>query len=182
MAPIKLSVLSVLLGLGLALPSLIGLTNPERYAAGVRKFPRSLLWGYLLMAVGTAWFLYNLSLESVSDFASYKPMMYGGFCLLGILAAIYLKDFLAVRGLAIVIMLLAKVMLDTARWANTPWRLVIITWAYGLIIAGIWFTVSPWRCRDFLQWGIANEKRIRLMGGIRVAFGLLVVILGITVF
>jgi hypothetical protein len=182
MAPIKLSVLSVLLGLALAIPSIFGLAKPNAYAAGVRNFPRSLWWGYCLMAIGTAWFLYNLSLESVSDFASYKPMMYGGFCLLGILSAVYLKDFLAVRGLAIVIMLLAKVMLDTARWADTSWRLVIITWAYALIVAGIWFTVSPWRCRDFLQWGIANERRIRLVGGVRVAFAVLVVVLGVTVF
>jgi hypothetical protein len=51
-----------------------------------------------------------------------------------------------------------------------------------LVVGGIWFTVSPWRLRNFLEWGTANEKRIKVGCGIRLAFGLLVAILGLTKF
>src|SRR6266478_7374544 len=99
---LKLSTLSILLGLAIGLPQLYGIINPAGFAAAVRKFPRSLPAGYALMLLGTAWFLYNLSLESISDFASYKNVLFGGFAGVGIGACIFVQDFLAVRGLAVV--------------------------------------------------------------------------------
>lgn len=178
----KLSLLSILLGVGVAIPFLYGLLKPAAFKASARQFPRSLSWGYLLVAVATVWFLYYLSLESVSDFASFKPYMYLGFAALGGLTCIFLPDFLAVRGLALVMLLLGKSMVDTARWADTSWRLVIVIWAYVLIIAGMWFTISPWRCRDLLLWATANEKRLRLSSGLPLILCLLVIVLGLTVF
>src|SRR5207244_5436943 len=125
----------------------------------VRKFPRSEPWGYALMLLGTVWFLWNLNGENISDFAAYKKAMLIGFAAVGVATCIYVRDFLAVRGLAVVFLLLAKLMVDTARWEDTGWRLVIVTWAYVLVIAGMWFTVSPWRLRDLLNWGTATDQR-----------------------
>jgi len=82
----------------------------------------------------------------------------------------------------VVFMLLAKLMVDTARWVDTEWRLVIVVWAYVLVLAGIWFTVSPWRLRDLLAWATASEKRVKIGCAVRLAFAALVVILGVTVF
>ena len=48
--------------------------------------------------------------------------------------------------------------------------------------AGIWFTITPWRMRDLLNWATANEARVRLGSGLRLAFALFVVALGLTVF
>lgn len=178
----KLSVFAVILGAVVSGVQLIGLARPAAFGASVRKFPRSLPWGYVLVAAATLWFLYNLSLESVADFAAYKPMMFGGFALVGALVCIFIPDFLSVRGLALILMLLGKLMLDTARWNASPWRLVIVIWAYLMICAGMWFTVSPWRCRDLINWGTATEQRIRLTCGLRLVFGLFVMLLGIMVF
>ncbi len=178
----NLSVLSVLLGTVVAAICLFGLLKPATFASLARQFPRSLTWGYFLVTVATVWFLYYLQLESVSDFAAYKPIMYIGFSALGALTCVFLSDFLAVRGLALVMLLLGKLMVDTARWADTSWHLVITTWAYVLIIAGMWFTVSPWRCRDFLNWITANQTRLRLSSGFPLVLCLLVIVLGLTVF
>jgi hypothetical protein len=177
----KLSLLAVLLGTGVAAPQIYGLLKPAAFAAALRRFPRSVNWGYFLMALGTAWFLYYLSIESISDFEAYKPYMYLGFAFVGVLTCIYVSDFLAVRGLAIVLMLLGKFMIDTARWNDSGWRFVILLWAYLMVAAGIWFTVSPWRLRDLIDWAVANERRIRLMSLGRLAFGLFVVVLGLLV-
>jgi hypothetical protein len=182
MQQVKLSVLAVVLGLGVAVPQFYGLVNPARFRESARRFPRSKGWGYSLMSLGTLWFLWNLHQETISDFAPYKPMMFVGFGLLGLLTCLYVSDFLAVRGLAIVLMLLAKLTLDSARWADTEWRLVLVVWAYAWVIAGIWFTVSPWRLRDLIQWATVSERRVRLASGVRLAFGLFVAILGLTVF
>src|SRR2546421_1874482 len=177
----KLSTLSILLGLGMGLPQVYGLMNPAKFREGVRKFPRSEPIGYALMLIGTGWFLWNLGQENISDFAAYKKAMLIGFAAVGVATCIYVRDFLAVRGLAIVYLLLAKLMVDTARWEDTEWRLVIVAWAYLLVVAGMWFTISPWRLRDLLAWGTATDQRIRVGCGVRLAFGLFVFLLGLAV-
>src|SRR5882762_957577 len=178
----KLSTLSILLGLGVGLPQIYGLLKPTKFRDAVRKFPRSEPIGYVLMLLGTVWFLWYLQQENVSDFAAYKKLMLIGFGAIGVATCVFVKDFLAVRGLAIVFLLLAKLMVDTARWADTDWRLVIVSWAYLLVLAGMWFTISPWRLRDLLNWATATDTRIRVGSGVRLAFGLFVAALGLTVF
>lgn len=178
----KLSVLAVLLGLGVGLPQIYGLVRPREFAAAVRKFPRSLPWGYALMLLGTAWFVWNVSQESIADFAAYKEGLLVTFAAAGVAVCIFVKDFLAVRGLAVVLLLLAKLMVDTARWAETDWRWVISGWAYVLVLAGMWLTISPWRLRDLLEWGTATERRVRIGCAVRLAFGLFVIVLGLTVY
>jgi hypothetical protein len=128
--------------------------------------------------------LWLVKQESLADFAAYKKYMMIGFAAVGVGTCIYVQDFLAVRGLAIVLLLLAKLMVDTGRphLGETPWVLVIQAWAYVLVIGGIWFTVSPWRLRDILAWTTANEKRVKVGSMIRLAFALLVVVLGLTAF
>jgi hypothetical protein len=181
---LKLSTLAVLLGLGMGLPQIYGILKPAAFAAAVRKFPRSLPWGFALILLGTAWFVWNLSQESIADFAAWKTPLLGAFAAIGIGACIFVQDFLAVRGLAIVMLLLAKLMVDTGRPALpvTSWVLVFQAWAYVMVVAGIWFTVSPWRLRNLLNWGTANEQRIKVGCGLRLAFGLVVAVLGVVKF
>src|SRR6516225_6096569 len=184
MLAFKLSTLAIVLGLGMGLPQIYGFVKPAAFAAAVRKFPRSVPWGYGLMLLGTAWFVYNLSQESISDFAAYKNLLFAGFAAVGIGSCIYVQDFLAVRGLAIVLLLLAKLMVDTGRphLGESPFVEIIQVWAYLLVIAGIWFTITPWKLRDLLEWATANESRIRISSAIRLAFSLFIVLLGLTAF
>jgi hypothetical protein len=182
MSDLKLSTLSVVLGLIVALPSIYGLLRPKAFAEAVRRFPRQTTVGYVLMLLGTAWFLYYVSQESVSDFVNLKKIFFIVFGGVGICACFFVKDFLPVRGLAVIFLLAAKLMVDTARLVQSDWRLVIATWAYLLVLAGMWFTISPWRLRDILNWSVATESRTRITSAIRVAFGLFVIVLGVAVF
>jgi hypothetical protein len=181
---LTLSLLSILLGAGMAAPQIYGLARPKEFAASVRKFPRNFAAGVGLMLLATAWFVWNVNIEPIADFSAFKPHMMIGFAAVGVLSCIFVRDFLAVRGLAVVLMLLGKLMVDTGRphLGESPFVLVIQSWAYVLVIAGIWFTVTPWRLRDLLEWATANETRIRLGSGIRLAFALFIVALGLTVF
>ncbi len=178
----KLSTLSILLGLGFCAPQILGLLKPRAFTLAVRAFARSTPAGLFLMVLGTAWFVWNVNTEAASDFAAYKDKMMLFFAAIGLATCIFVRDFLAVRGLAVVFLLLAKLMVDTARWADTEWRLVIVGWAYVLVVAGMWFTISPWRCRNLLEWATATEQRIKFGCAARLAFGLLVVVLGLTAF
>ena len=178
----KMSTLSAALGLLFVVPSAWGLMKPASFAAAMRKFPRYTPLGLVLTLLATVWFLYYVSLETNQDFVSLKPILYIGFGAVGIGACIYVRDFLPVRGMAVLLLLAAKVMCDSAHFVESQWRLVIVTLAYLWVLAGMWFTISPWRLRDILQWATASEGRTRLLCGIRLVFGLFVVALAFTAF
>jgi hypothetical protein len=180
----KLSLLSILLGLGVSVPQIYGLTKPAQFAAAARKFPRNLPVGIVLMLLATAWFVWNVNVEPIADFSVFKPYMIAGFVAVGVLACVFVQDFLAVRGLAVVLLLLAKLMVDTGRphLVQTSWVYVIQIWAYLLVAAGVWFAWMPWKLRDILNWATATEDRIRIGSAIRLAFAVFVLILGLTAF
>jgi hypothetical protein len=180
----KLSLLSILLGVGMSVPQIYGLTKPVQFAAAARKFPRNLPAGIFLMLLGTAWFLWIVNAEPIADFSAFKPYMMAGFAAVGILSCVFIQDFLAVRGLAVVLLLLAKLMVDIGRphLGDTRWVLVIQSWAYVFIVAGIWFTVTPWKLRDFLNWATATEARIKIGSAVRLAFAIFIIALGLTAF
>ena len=180
----KLSLLTILLGVGMGLPQVYGLMNPAGLAVAARKFPRNLPAGVFLMLLGTAWFLWNVNNEPIADFSVFKPYMMAAFAAVGILSCFFVQDFLAVRGLAVVFLLLAKLMLDTGRphLGESNWVLVIQSWAYVFIILGMWFTVTPWKLRDFIDWATASAGRVRILCLIRLGFAACVVDIGLTAF
>jgi hypothetical protein len=179
-----LSTLAVVLGIVVALPNVFGVFRPGEFAAAARKFPRCTPVGYILTLAATAWFLYYLSLESMPDFTSFKPALYALFAGVGIGTCLFVRDYLPVRGLAALMLLAGKLMVDTGRphLGETAWVLVIQSWAYVLVVSGMWFTISPWRLRDLINWSTADVRRTRFLSGIRLGFALLVVVLGLTVF
>ena len=180
----KLSLLSILLGVGMSVPQVYALAKPAEFTAAARKLPRNVPVGVALMLLGTAWFLWIVNAEPIADFTAYKPVMMIAFGAVGLLTCVFIQDFLAARGLAVVLMLLGKLMLDTGRphLGTTPFVLVIQAWAYVLIIAGMWFTIAPWRLRDLIEFATATENRIRIGSVLRLAFALFIVALGLTVF
>ena len=180
----KLSLLAILLGVGMGLPQVYGLVNPAGLAAAARRFPRNLRAGIVLMLLATVWFAWNVNVEPIADFSVFKPYMLGAFIAVGILSCIFVQDFLAVRGLAVLMLLLAKLMLDTGRphLDESPWVLVIQGWAYVFVVLGIWFTVTPWRLRDLINWATATEGRTRFLSLIRLGFAACILTLGLTVF
>jgi hypothetical protein len=180
----KLSLLAILMGLGMGSLQVYGLAKPAAFTASLRKLPRSIPWGNALIGIGTIWFLWNLGQENIADFAAFKKYLLLGFAAIGIGTCIFVRDYLGARGLAVVFLLLAKLMVDTGRphLTETHWVLVIQTWAYLLVVAGIWLTVSPYRLRDAIDWATANATRVKVGCGLRLAFAAFVVVLGLTAF
>jgi hypothetical protein len=168
----------------MSVPQVYALTKPARFTVTARKLPRNLPVGVALMLLGTAWFLWIVNNEPIADFSAYKPVMMVAFAAVGLLTCIFVQDFLAVRGLAVVLLLLGKLMVDTGRphLGASPWVLVIQGWAYVLIVAGIWFTITPWKFRDLIEFATATDNRIRVGSVLRLAFALFIVALGLTVF
>ena len=74
--------------------------------------------------------------------------------MLGAACCFFAKDFLAVRGLSVVLLMAAFVMCEKARWHDSLWRDAITGWAYVWVLAALWLSVQPWRLRDWIGWGL----------------------------
>jgi hypothetical protein len=180
----KLSLLSILIGAGLSVPQIYGLVQPKGFATAARKFPRNFPVGVALMLLATAWFVWNVNQEPIADFSAFKKPMLIGFAAVGVLSCIFVRDFLAARGLAVIFMLLGKLMVDTGRphLGESSFVLVNQVLAYAFVVGGIVFTIAPWKLRDWLVFFTANDRIIRIGCTARLAFDLFLIVLGLTAF
>ena len=187
---VSLANLSVLLGVFLAALSGYSLAKPAAVGQAMRGFSRANAPGYVLILAATAWFLWSIKVEDMADYREIKQWFYIGFGAVGIGSCIFLRDFLAVRGLAVFMLLLANLMLNTQRiyMLKAPeahmseWRLVFAVWAYMIIFMSMWLVISPWRMRDMMEWMLTKPRRLEAKSWFRLAFGILLIVLGLTVF
>jgi hypothetical protein len=83
-------------------------------------------------------------------------------------------DFLAVRGLATLVLLGAMPLLESAYMEYAkPQRLFMVTVVYVALSAAIWLGAQPWRLRDFIAWLFARPGRAAGFGGVCAGYGLL---------
>jgi hypothetical protein len=180
------SLSNVALGVGLllALPQLYALANPAGWRAFLQKFPRHEGLGWALMGAATAWFVWLVSHATLADFSKYRPHMMAAFGAIGLLTCVYVKDYLAARGAALLLMLVAYFMLEAGRrrLGDTPFVYLNQLLAYVWAVAGMWFTISPWRLRDALEWNCRTDARLKALAAARLALGLLFVTLSFTAF
>jgi hypothetical protein len=166
---------TLLPGLFLVLLGGLLLWNGPRIGSTARILPRSRTGAWLFFGVGAAWFLWRLSRLGESDlifFKSPQPVMWG-FGVLAVLAFIYTPDFLAVRGLCVLMLLAAEPLLYAAYMEfQHPQRLLMVTAVYIGLAAALYLAAAPFRLRDLFDWLFRVPARPRLIGAILLSYGL----------
>lgn len=160
-----------LLLLALGVPLLL---NLNAAVAALKTFPRSSSAAYVFFTAGAAWFLHAIWNLSPADFGEYRTLLFIGFAIVAVFSFKCVPDFLAVRGVCILVLMGAMPLLDAAYMEyDKPQRLVMVTVVYLAIAAAIWLGAQPWRLRDFFGWLFARPARIRTAGGVLAGYGLL---------
>jgi len=150
------------------------LLNHSGYVAMLKGFPRSPAAAYVFFGVGAGWFLYAIWHLSAADFGEYRVYLFFGFLAVAVLAFKCVPDFLAVRGLASIILMGAMPLLDAAYMEyGKPQRLFMVSAVYLALSCAIWLGAQPWRLRDFLGWLFMRPGRARGLGGALAGYGLL---------
>ena len=160
---------------GLVLAALGGmlLANRPAVVAALQAFPRSPTAAFWLFGAGAAWFLWLVWHLSTADFGEYHVLLTIGFAAVAALAFKCVPDFLAVRGLCVLVLLSASPLLTAAYMEyDRPQRLLMVTLVYLLIAASIWLGVQPYRLRDFFTWLFLRPGRARGLGGALLVYGL----------
>jgi hypothetical protein len=178
----RLAITSTILGAAIIAGRLPGVIDPTKFSLHAQKFPRSVLWGRVLMAVCALWagvVMYNAATD---DWAWAKPLIVIGVPVAYWLVVQYADQFLALRGLAALLMLIAKVALDAADLSDTPIRLVVTVLAYVWVCAAVWMAAAPHQVRDVISFVTANSTRCRAFCSLGTLVGVFLVVLGLCVY
>lgn len=156
------------------------LWHGAKTAGHTKAFPRSQTAAYLLMGAASVWFLYKVMHLGPADFGQYKHLLFLLFLVTAVGSFFYVPDFLAVRGLAALALLISGMLLDTAYMQEPQTRLFLVSFVYLLIVLSIYLGASPYRLRDFLNWLYGKDLRPRICGGALAAYGALLIGVALT--
>jgi hypothetical protein len=165
---------TLLPGLFLALLGGLLVWNDPRVERAAKALPRSQPAAWVLFGAGAVWFVWRLSRVGESDLILVQtpgPLMIA-FGALAVLAFVYTPDFLAVRGLSVLMLLVAEHLLKAGfmnfQWQVYPYKIAVYI---GLALA-LYLAAVPYRLRDFFAWLYRAPTRPRLLGAGVLVYGL----------
>jgi len=179
---VSLKIVTIIVGLLIALAHLPLALAPERSAAVMRTLPRNYPLGVVLMLLATLWFTTLTGVMDLGEISSARMQLMAVWMIAGVLLVIFVPGFLAARGLGCLLLLSAAVVLDAAFLVATPWRYVMTILAYYWVIAGMVLVYSPHLWRDVIDYATKTPQRLRWMSWPGVAFGVALIALGIFVY
>lgn len=155
---------------------------PRHYNAGVIAMSVGLIWFWLLVAPdlrGSMSWLGNLSMD-LGEFNFLKgplqlavPVVCIGLCL-------KVPEFLFVRGLGVVCLMVAAPMLEAAFLKEPSSRVMLSLLAYILLTKGLFWIAMPYLFRDAVTWATATATRWNALVGAGLASGVIVLLLSLT--
>ncbi|MDR3143401.1 MAG: hypothetical protein LBT57_00915 [Puniceicoccales bacterium] len=149
---------------------------PGRVLSFLGRKLRATWANILCFGLAMGWFLYNISHLGEADFGQYRTFFFGFFAMIGLIALFHIRDFLAVRGVCILILLSAHELLKSAYLELPISRLWMVSGTYVLIVLAIYLGIWPYRFRDLVLW--LQEKRgffyPRLLGALFSLYGCVV--------
>ncbi len=178
--PLKLESALVLTGLFLIVIHVLALWKPAPVQAWLRAFPRSQPMGLLLLLVGTLWAWLLIRSIDLGEFTNWRERLLVFIPVAGLLTWMYVKEFLAVRALGIVVLLTAEPLLESAFLRPEMSRLFLVTLAYVWIVFAMFWIGMPYTLRDQIGWVSADQKRWRAAAFAGLAFGALLLLVRVT--
>jgi hypothetical protein len=166
----------ILVGLTLLASHLFALLQSSKVQALLKSFPRNYKWGVILLSIDFVWGMICLSNMDMGEFYNLRKwfliLVPVGF----VLVLIFVQEFLAVRALGSLLLLVGGIVLEAAFLQPQMSRLLLPVIAYVWIIAGMYFVGMPYLMRDWVGWVTANEGRWKMasLGG--VIYGAIVLI------
>ena len=151
------------------------LWHGSRTERTAKSFPRSQAAAYILLGGAAAWFLYKVTQLGPADFGQYKNYLFAFFLATAVGSFYFVPDFLAVRGLAGLILLTGGALLKATYMNFDAPALILKTFVYLMFVIALVLGASPYKLRDFFDWLYRSQIRPRAFGGIFVIYGALLI-------
>ena len=180
MAPARyLGDLLILLGFLSALTGTVLWRCPGATRQGLEAFPRAKWAGWVLAAVDLFWVTWVVRHAAVGWFTPYQPLVPVLGVVVFILVVWLLEELLAPRALGGLLLLLANPMLNSVRWHDSAWRLVIVAIAYAWVVVGALLVLYPWFFRRMTAKPLAHPHGLRMIAIAKLVVGVILLAAGV---
>jgi hypothetical protein len=167
---LSLHTAGIIAGAFLVAVGVVGLMKPD-FAQSVKQFPRSRVAGIVLLTICLAWTMWLLATIQMGEFAGFRRPLLIALPVGYILTLFFVDEFLPVRALGILCLLVAEPLLDAAFLRYETSRLLVTVFAYLLIIAGLFWVAIPYVLRDQINWSARSVFRWRCLHALVLAYG-----------
>jgi len=143
--------------------------------------PRNAVAGYVLSTIAWVWAAYalwHMGLDILEPYKKFIPFLTAAFIPL---SWFWIDNLLPCRAIGGILCLFPYELLHVARVHPSPWRLVIVTFAYLCIIKGMVLLLYPWKLRQAAVWFAQRPALFRLAGAFNALLGILFIGLGAAV-
>lgn len=148
------------------------LKNPAKTQTFLKAFPRDYKWGVILLTIDLLWSEFALANMDMGEFYhmrdKFMMIVAGGY----VAVLIYVKEFLAVRALGSLMLLVAGPVLTAAFLQPPLSRLLLPVLAYVWIIIGMFFIGTPYVLRDWTSALLNRPQRWNLAIYTGLAYGI----------
>jgi hypothetical protein len=179
-APPSLTTVGIVIGLLVAGSHLGGLLAAAPAISAARGFPRSRLWGTVLLALAVIWTLLIAVTTDLGEFSPMRHLIVIGVAAGGVLMWRFVPDFLSSRSLGFLLLLAAHPVLESTFLQHGILKLLLALLAYAWALAGLFLVGMPYLHRDLIGWVCGERWRWNaacwaglLYGGILIAASLL---------
>jgi len=158
------------------------LAKPAMVRGFLEKFPRNQMLGQILLGIGLAWFWLLIAPDNMGmisalamdlgEFNGAKPILRILVPVAMFLVATSVRDFLAVRALGVVGLMVASPLLESAFLKDPGSRLLVPVFAYALLTASMFFVGMPYLFRDAVAWLTAKPQRWQLASLAGLGYGM----------
>jgi hypothetical protein len=178
--PLSLETALLLVGLAVIALHAVALVAPAKTQAWLKAFPRSETWGTILIAIACLWFWWLVANMDLGEFSNWRNALKIGTPIVGYLTWQYVKEFLAVRALGMIVLLGAEPLLEAAWMRPELSRLTMVTLVYVWISFSLFWIGMPYTLRDQIGWVSASRQRWTGAALLGVAWGAAILISRLT--
>ena len=173
---LDLKLVGIVIGAWLILSHGYALMNFEKLKPVLEKFPRNYNVGVPLLVIAFIWTFMVWSSMDLGEFWKMEKavqviLVVGCFAM-----AFYVKDFISVRAVGLLMILAAAPMLISAFQQPPITRLLLVFIAYVMIVKGMFWVGKPYLMRDQIAWVVADKKRWQIACGAGLAYGIVMLI------
>lgn len=178
----QLALVSIVLGAVMCLVCGGIIISPETARNWLRRFPRSRSAGWILVTIVLVWSGKLLYDSPLGNLEKYRHLVFVLVPVAIVLSGLFVDELLAPRALGGLLIIVPSIMLDAARFHESPLRLVIAVLAYVLVIKGCVLVVAPYCFRKGTERLFASDAQCRTWCGLGAGLGIILAWLGVGVY
>jgi hypothetical protein len=177
---VDLRTAGLLVGVALLVLHAAGILHSETIQRWLQSFPRSRNAGMLLLTIAAVWSFVLIATMDLGEFTSFRKMLLIVIPAAYFLTLKFVPEFLAVRALGMILLLLAEPVLEAAFLRPETSRLLLVVLAYAWALLGMFYVGMPYVMRDQISWLLKPGNRWRTSCLAGLGYGAAVLIFALT--